>query len=56
VAVLREGLRGAGSNPWIDKNLPFEVNHLNFVLLGALLLLGVLLNTHAPRAKSVSKS
>ncbi|MGE3314096.1 MAG: ABC transporter permease [Planctomycetaceae bacterium] len=50
VAVLREGLRGAGSNAWIEKNLPFEVNHLSFVLLGALLLLGVLLNTHTPRS------
>jgi ribose/xylose/arabinose/galactoside ABC-type transport system permease subunit len=57
VAVLREGLRGAGSNAWVTKNLPFDVNHLNYVLLGMLLLLGVWLNTHAPtRSRSVKSA
>lgn len=46
VAVMREGLRGAGSNPWITNQLSFDVKQLEFVLLGALLLVGVWVNTH----------
>jgi len=48
VVVLREGLRGAGGNVWITQTLPFGVNHLTDVLIGALLAGGVWLNTHMP--------
>jgi ribose transport system permease protein len=46
IAVLNEGLRGASG--WGRDNLPFEISHLRFVLLGTLLMIGVWLNTHAP--------
>jgi len=48
VAVLVEGLQ-AGSNSWIQQRLPFKFGNLRFVLLGALLLVGVWLNTRLAR-------
>ena len=43
IAVLDEGLRGAAV--WGDQHLPFKISHLEFLLLGALLVAGVWLNT-----------
>lgn len=45
IAVLEEGLRGAAA--WGDRHLPFKISHLQYLLLGSLLVLGVWLNTHA---------
>lgn len=42
IAVLDEGLRGAAS--WGAKHLPFKLSHLQFILLGVLLVGGVWLN------------
>ncbi|MBI2949278.1 MAG: ABC transporter permease [Verrucomicrobia bacterium] len=42
IAVLDEGLRGAAI--WGEQNLPFKISHLEYVLLGALLVTGVWLN------------
>ncbi len=39
IAVLEEGLRGASI--WGDTYLPFEISHLEYIFLGALLLIGV---------------
>lgn len=50
VTVLQEGLRGVGSSIRFSKLLPFDVNDLNYVLLGALLVAGVWLHTHVPSA------
>ncbi len=52
IAVLDEGLRGASG--WGDRNLPFEISHLRFVLLGGLLLLGVWLNSHADKSRPLN--
>jgi ribose/xylose/arabinose/galactoside ABC-type transport system permease subunit len=52
VAVLREGLRGAGSSIRIAKALPFDVNDLSYILLGVLLIAGVWLNTHVTRSRT----
>ena len=41
VAVLDEGLRGAAT--WGTRNLPFRISHLEYVLLGLLLVTGVAL-------------
>lgn len=43
VAVLEEGLRGAAI--WGDRNLPFNISHLQYILLGLLLIFGVWNNT-----------
>ncbi len=43
VAVLDEGLRGAAR--WGTEHLPFKISHLEYLLLGLLLLAGVWLNT-----------
>jgi ribose/xylose/arabinose/galactoside ABC-type transport system permease subunit len=43
LAVLDEGLRGAAA--WGDQHLPFKISHLQYLLLGALLIAGVWLNT-----------
>ena len=43
IAVLDEGLRGAAL--WGDKHLPFKISHLEYLLLGVLLVAGVRLNT-----------
>lgn len=51
VAVLAEGLRAGGSIFWLQEKLPFKFNNLQFVLLGALLLCGVWINTRG-RASS----
>jgi ribose/xylose/arabinose/galactoside ABC-type transport system permease subunit len=45
IAVLDEGLRGA--TRWGDEHLPFKVSHLEYLLLGALLVGCVWLNTRA---------
>jgi len=45
--VMDEGLRGAAR--WGDAHLPFKISHLEYVLLGALLVVGVWLNTRAAR-------
>ncbi len=51
VAVLDEGLRGAVG--WGDQHLPFKISHLQYLLLGILLVGGVWLNS---RARPMSKS
>lgn len=45
VAVMDEGLRGAAG--WGGRHLPFKVSHLEYLLLGTLLVTGVWLNTRA---------
>lgn len=42
IAVLDEGLRGAAI--WGGRNLPFKISHLEYILLGVLLVFGVWLN------------
>jgi ribose/xylose/arabinose/galactoside ABC-type transport system permease subunit len=42
IAIMDEGLRGAAI--WGGKNLPFRMSHLEYVLLGTLLVFGVWLN------------
>jgi len=49
VAVLVEGLQAGGSNLWLQEHLPFKFGNLRFVLLGALLIFGVWLNTRVAR-------
>ncbi|MBI2927981.1 MAG: ABC transporter permease [Verrucomicrobia bacterium] len=44
IAVLDEGLRGAAE--WGERHLPFKISHLQYLLLGSLLVVGVWLNTH----------
>lgn len=43
IAVLDEGLRGAVT--WGDRHLPFRISHLEYVLLGTLLLVAVWLSS-----------
>ena len=43
IAVLDEGLRGAAA--WGTENLPFKMSHLEYILLGMLLLSGVAVNS-----------
>lgn len=50
VAVLDEGLRGASI--WGAQHLPFRISHLEYVLLGLLLIAGVALNTRLDTAAS----
>jgi len=52
IAVMDEGLRGAAQ--WGNDHLPFKISHLEYLLLGALLVMGVWLNTRP--AKSLPKS
>jgi ribose/xylose/arabinose/galactoside ABC-type transport system permease subunit len=52
VAVLAEGLRAGSAVSWIQEKLPFKFSHLSFILLGALLMCGVWLNTHFGREKA----
>ena len=49
IAVLDEGLRGGAI--WGEKHLPFKISHLEYVLLGVLLVAGVWLNTRFGRSK-----
>jgi ribose/xylose/arabinose/galactoside ABC-type transport system permease subunit len=49
VAVLVEGLQAGGSNFWIQEKMPFKFGNLRFVLLGALLVLGVWINARLVR-------
>ena len=52
IAVMDEGLRGASK--WGGEHLPFKISHLEYILLGSLLIAGVWLNTpRAARAKTV---
>lgn len=43
IAVMDEGLRGAAQ--WGTRNLPFKISHLEYILLGLLLVIGVWLNS-----------
>lgn len=43
IAVLDEGLRGASM--WGERNLPFKMSHLEYILLGSLLVAGVWLGS-----------
>jgi ribose/xylose/arabinose/galactoside ABC-type transport system permease subunit len=54
IAVLDEGLRGAAI--WGERHLPFDISHLDYVLLGVLLVLGVWLNTRPSRVESKAQS
>jgi hypothetical protein len=54
VAVLVEGLQAGGSNFWIQEKMPFKFGNLRFVLLGALLVLGVWINARLTRASERS--
>lgn len=45
IAVLDEGLRGA--EIWLSGALPFKISHVEYMLMGGLLVLGVWLNTRA---------
>jgi ribose/xylose/arabinose/galactoside ABC-type transport system permease subunit len=47
IAVLDEGLRGASI--WGEKHLPFKISHLEYLLLGGLLVSGVWLNKRFDR-------
>jgi ribose/xylose/arabinose/galactoside ABC-type transport system permease subunit len=47
MAVLDEGLRGAAI--WGEQHLPFKISHLQYLLLGALLVAGVWLNNRLAR-------
>jgi ribose/xylose/arabinose/galactoside ABC-type transport system permease subunit len=47
VAVLDEGLRGAAI--WGGRNLPFKISHLEYILLGLLLVCGAGLNNYLQR-------
>jgi len=49
IAVLDEGLRGAAI--WGQRNLPFKISHLEYLLLGLLLVGGVGLNNYLSRKK-----
>jgi simple sugar transport system permease protein len=49
IAVLEEGLRGAAV--WGEHYLPFKISYLEYIMLGALLLGGVWLNTQAGRRR-----
>ena len=49
IAVLDEGLRGASA--WGDKYLPFKISHLEYLLLGTLLVAGVWLNMRLGAAR-----
>jgi simple sugar transport system permease protein len=51
IAVMDEGLRGAAQ--WGSRNLPFKISHLEYILLGLLLIVGVWLNT---RERSTAKT
>jgi ribose/xylose/arabinose/galactoside ABC-type transport system permease subunit len=42
IAIMDEGLRGAAI--WGTRNLPFKISHLEYILLGVLLVFGVWLN------------
>jgi ribose/xylose/arabinose/galactoside ABC-type transport system permease subunit len=44
IAVMDEGLRGAAR--WGEEHLPFKISHLEYVLLGALLVAGVWANSN----------
>jgi ribose/xylose/arabinose/galactoside ABC-type transport system permease subunit len=48
IAIMDEGLRGAAI--WGGRNLPFKISHLEYILLGLLLLFGVWLNNRLNKA------
>lgn len=47
IAMLDEGLRGASG--WGDTHLPFKISHLEYILLGILLVAGVALSSGGRR-------
>jgi ribose/xylose/arabinose/galactoside ABC-type transport system permease subunit len=47
IAVLDEGLRGAAT--WGDRHLPFKISHLEYILLGLLLLASVWMTSASRR-------
>jgi ribose/xylose/arabinose/galactoside ABC-type transport system permease subunit len=51
IAVLDEGLRGAAV--WGEQHLPFRISHLEYVLLGVLLVAGVWLNTRFQTSRNL---
>lgn len=53
ISVLEEGLRGAAI--WGAQNLPFKISHLEYVLLGVLLVFGVWLNNVLQRTTKISR-
>jgi ribose transport system permease protein len=50
IAVLDEGLRGAAV--WGDQHLPFKISHLEYLLLGFLLVFAVWMTSAKPSAKA----
>lgn len=54
IAVLNEGLRGAAI--WMQETLPFRISHLEYILLGSLLVFGVWLNTHLQKVRQLRPS
>lgn len=50
IAVLEEGLRGAAI--WGGQNLPFKISHLEYILMGLLLVTGVWVNTKLQRREA----
>lgn len=51
IAVMDEGLRGA--TRWGDEHLPFKISHLEYILLGTLLVAGVWLNTRLAATRGI---
>jgi hypothetical protein len=51
ITVLNEALRGLAI--WRPDALPFEISHLEYILMGGLLALGVWLNTHVKSGTTV---
>jgi len=49
IAILDEGLRGASG--WGERHLPFKISHLEFILLGMVLVIGVWMNTSVVNGK-----
>ncbi len=53
IAVLDEGLRGGAA--WGDRHLPFKISHLEFILLGVLLLAAVRLTSAHSAVKKTKR-
>lgn len=52
IAVMEEGLRGATA--WGDRHLPFKISHLEYLLLGVLLIAGVWLRSTEKTRRAAS--
>lgn len=50
ITVLNEGLGGLAI--WRSDSIPFKISHIEYLLMGGLLALGVWLNTHARPARN----